>query len=87
MLADANPADWADAAELVPVVARRTGHPHTRSRAHYRDGHIPPAVNADLDSQLAASPSREAVRHLLPTIEELSEGVAVASSGLPGKKP
>ncbi|MET8976469.1 sulfurtransferase [Streptomyces sp. NPDC004539] len=40
------------------------GDPH--GRAHYADAHIPGAVYVDLDTELAAPPTREAGRHPLP---------------------
>jgi len=45
----------------------------TRGREHYRDGHIPSAVYADLDTQLAAPPGPAQGRHPLPAIENLQE--------------
>jgi thiosulfate/3-mercaptopyruvate sulfurtransferase len=40
-------------------------------RKHYLDGHIPGAVYADLDSELAAPPAPATGRHPLPTAEAL----------------
>jgi len=40
-------------------------------RAHYRDGHIPGAVFADLDAELAAPPSQPGGRHPLPSASAL----------------
>ncbi|MEU6356227.1 sulfurtransferase [Streptomyces sp. NPDC047072] len=45
------------------------GDPH--GRAHYVEGHIPGAVYVDLDTELAAPPSREGGRHPLPAIADL----------------
>jgi thiosulfate/3-mercaptopyruvate sulfurtransferase len=43
-------------------------------RAHYRDGHIPGAVFADLDAELAAPPSQTGGRHPLPPASALQQG-------------
>jgi thiosulfate/3-mercaptopyruvate sulfurtransferase len=40
---------------------------------HYRNGHLPGAVYADLDTQLAAPPSTEHGRHPLPDLATLQE--------------
>lgn len=40
-------------------------------RKHYEDGHIPGAVYADLDSELAAPPEPARGRHPLPSVEAL----------------
>ena len=42
-------------------------------RLHYRDGHLPDAVYADLDSQLAAPPNADGTsgRHPLPAVGDL----------------
>jgi thiosulfate/3-mercaptopyruvate sulfurtransferase len=52
----------------------------TRGREHYADGHVPSAVYADLDTQLAAPPSAEGGRHPLPAIADLQD--AARSWGL-----
>lgn len=40
-------------------------------RKHYAAGHIPGAVYADLDAQLAAPPTAAAGRHPLPSLDDL----------------
>ncbi|XUL93020.1 sulfurtransferase [Streptomyces galilaeus] len=47
------------------------GDPYGRD--HYADGHIPGAVYADLDTELAAPASPEGGRHPLPDLAELQE--------------
>ncbi|MPY61035.1 sulfurtransferase [Streptomyces spongiae] len=47
------------------------GDPH--GREHYAEGHIPGAVYVDLDTELAAPPSREGGRHPLPAIADLQD--------------
>lgn len=54
-------------------------------RQHYVDGHIPGAVYADLDAQLAAPPSSEGGRHPLPAIEDLQ--AAARSWGVRAGQP
>ncbi len=41
--------------------------------AHYRAGHLPGAVFADLEAELAATPSAAAGRHPLPSTSQLQE--------------
>ena len=57
----------------------------SRGREHYRDGHIPSAVYADLDTQLAAPPTREGGRHPLPAVADLQQ--AARSWGLRAGQP
>ncbi len=54
-------------------------------REHYRAGHIPGAVFADLDAELAGPPSPEAGRHPLPSVAELQR--AARSWGLHEGQP
>jgi thiosulfate/3-mercaptopyruvate sulfurtransferase len=42
-------------------------------RAHYHQAHIPGAVFADLDGQLAGSPTPKGGRHPLPAVADLQE--------------
>lgn len=54
---------------LVLDVRWALGDPH--GREHYRTGHVPGAVYADLDTELAAAPSPRGGRHPLPDITDL----------------
>jgi thiosulfate/3-mercaptopyruvate sulfurtransferase len=60
-----------DAGEPVTLLDVRwaLGDPHGYD--HYRSGHLPGAVFADLDAELAAPPSAAAGRHPLPAPAEL----------------
>ncbi|MBJ8348106.1 sulfurtransferase [Antrihabitans sp. YC2-6] len=44
-----------------------------RGREHYLEGHIPGAVFVDLETDLAAPPSRAAGRHPLPSVQDLQD--------------
>ncbi len=57
----------------------------TRGREHYAAGHVPSAVYAGLDTQLAAPPSPGGGRHPLPAVAELQE--AARSWGLRAGQP
>ena len=54
---------------LVLDVRWALGDPH--GREHYRTGHVPGAVFADLDTELAAAPTSRGGRHPLPDIAGL----------------
>ncbi|MFJ1747344.1 sulfurtransferase [Streptomyces sp. NPDC088116] len=54
---------------LVLDVRWALGDPH--GREHYRAGHVPGAVFADLDTELAAAPTGQGGRHPLPDIADL----------------
>ncbi|MFJ5226260.1 sulfurtransferase [Streptomyces sp. NPDC088400] len=54
---------------LVLDVRWALGDPH--GREHYRTGHVPGAVFADLDTELAAAPTSRGGRHPLPDIAAL----------------
>ncbi len=69
-----------DAADPPLVLDVRWALGDARGREHYRNAHIPSAVYADLDTQLAAPPSRQGGRHPLPAIGDLQE--AARSWGL-----
>ena len=59
----------AGAPPLVLDVRWALGDPH--GREHYRTGHVPGAVFADLDTELAAAPTSRGGRHPLPDIAAL----------------
>ncbi|MEU6259870.1 sulfurtransferase [Streptomyces sp. NPDC047043] len=58
-----------DTPPVVLDVRWALGDPH--GREHYAEGHIPGAVFADLDRELAAPPSPEGGRHPLPDLADL----------------
>jgi thiosulfate/3-mercaptopyruvate sulfurtransferase len=60
-----------DAGEPVTLLDVRWALGDPRGRDHYRAGHLPGAVFADLDTELAAPPSTAAGRHPLPPVAEL----------------
>jgi thiosulfate/3-mercaptopyruvate sulfurtransferase len=74
-----------DAPERPLVLDVRWALGDTRGRDHYREGHIPSAVYADLDTQLAAPPTRLDGRHPLPTVGDLQ--AAARSWGLRDGQP
>jgi thiosulfate/3-mercaptopyruvate sulfurtransferase len=73
------------AGKLPAVLDVRWALGDSSCRARYRAGHIPGAVFADLDAELAAPPSPEGGRHPLPPVAELQR--AARSWGLREGQP
>ncbi|MFG2358253.1 sulfurtransferase [Streptomyces sp. NPDC048521] len=65
-------------------LAKAAGAPAFDGRAEYAAGHIPGAVFADLDRELAATPGA-AGRHPLPDLEEF--GAAMRRAGVSAGRP
>lgn len=68
--------EWITAsAPRVRLVDVRWSLGRTDGREQYLAGHLPGAVYADLNGELAAPPSREAGRHPLPSFRQVQDAV------------